>query len=149
MYISRSFSSEIKLGVRRFKKLIEVGKIQDSRFSKTWINFTLSILFYQWKTSSKHKSSHQRCSIEKGVLKNFTGKHLCQSIFFNKVTGLRSATLLIRRLWHRYFPMNFVKFLRTRFLQNISERLLLQIKNSIKNFMVVMPSSFYKDNDKT
>ena len=94
-------------------------------------------------------SSHQRCSIEKCVLKNFTGKHLCQSIFFNKVTGLRPATLLIRKLWHRYFPMNFVKFLRTRFLQNISERLLLQIKNSIKNFIVVMPSSFYKDNDKS
>ena len=31
-------------------------------------------------------SSHQRCSIKKGVLRNFTkvtGKHLCQSLFFN------------------------------------------------------------------
>ena len=36
------------------------------------------------------KSSHQRCSVKKGVLKNFakfTGKHLCQSLFFNKVAG--------------------------------------------------------------
>ena len=34
----------------------------------------------------------QRCSIKKNVLRNFTkftGKHLCQSLFFNKVTGLR------------------------------------------------------------
>ena len=34
------------------------------------------------------KSSHQSCSIKKGVLRNFakfTGKHLCQSLFFNKV----------------------------------------------------------------
>ena len=34
-----------------------------------------------------------------GVLKNFaklTGKHLCQSRFFNKVTDLRPATLLKR-----------------------------------------------------
>ena len=34
------------------------------------------------------KSSHQRCSIKKGVLRNFakfTGKRLCQSLFFNKV----------------------------------------------------------------
>ena len=34
-----------------------------------------------------------------GVLKNFaklTGKHLCQSLFFNKVTDLRPATLLKR-----------------------------------------------------
>ena len=33
------------------------------------------------------RSSHQICSIEIGVLKNFakfTGKHLCQSLFFNK-----------------------------------------------------------------
>ena len=34
------------------------------------------------------RSSHPRCSIKKGVLKNFakfTGKHQCQSLFFNKV----------------------------------------------------------------
>ena len=33
------------------------------------------------------RSSHQRCSTIKGVLRNFaklTGKHLCQSLFLNK-----------------------------------------------------------------
>ena len=52
---------------------------------------------------------------KKGVLRNFakfTGKHLCQSFFFNKVAGLRPATLLKKRLWHRCFPKNFAKFLR-------------------------------------
>ena len=37
------------------------------------------------------RSSHQRCSVKKGLLGNFAkfaGKHLCQSLFFNKVTGL-------------------------------------------------------------
>ena len=56
--------------------------------------------------------------LKKGVLRNFTkftGKHLCQSLFFNKVAGLRPATLLKKRLWHRCFPMNFAKFLRTPF----------------------------------
>ena len=43
----------------------------------------------------------------------FTGKNLCQSFFFNKVAGLRPATLLKKRLWHRFFPVNFAKFLRT------------------------------------
>ena len=43
----------------------------------------------------------------------FTGKHLCQSLFFNKVAGLRPATLLKKRLWHRCFPVNFATFLRT------------------------------------
>ena len=74
------------------------------------------------------RSSHRRCSVEKGVLRNFakfTGKHLCQSPFFNKVAGLRPATLLKKKLWHRCFPVNFAKFLRTPFLQNTSRRLLL------------------------
>ena len=35
------------------------------------------------------------------------------------------ATLLKKRLWHRYFPVNFVKFLRKPFLRNTSGRLLL------------------------
>ena len=40
-----------------------------------------------------YKRTHQRCSVKKGVLSNFTkftGKHLCQGLFFNKVAGLRS-----------------------------------------------------------
>ena len=62
----------------------------------------------------------------KDVLRNlakFTGEHLCQSLFFNKVAGqslffnkvagLRPATLLKKRHWHRCFPVNFAKFLRT------------------------------------
>ena len=42
--------------------------------------------------SLKSRSNHQRYSIIKGVLRNFakfTGKHLCQSPFFNKVADLR------------------------------------------------------------
>ena len=37
-----------------------------------------------------YRSSQRRCSKEKGVLKNFakfTGKNLCQRLFFNKVAG--------------------------------------------------------------
>ena len=60
--------------------------------------------------------------LEKGVLKNlvkFTGKHLCQNLFFNEVKGLRLQFLLKKRLWHRCFPVNFAKCLRAPFLQNI------------------------------
>ena len=74
------------------------------------------------------RNSHQRCSIKKGVLRNFTkftGEHVWQSLFSNKVAGHRPVTLLKRRLWYRCFPVNFVKFLRTSFLQNTSGRLLL------------------------
>ena len=48
--------------------------------------------------------SHQRCSMKK---------------------GLRPATLLKKRLWHRCFTVNFAKFLRTPFLQNTFGWLLL------------------------
>ena len=37
--------------------------------------------------------------MQKGVLRNFTkftGKHLCKSLLFNKVAGLRPTTLLKR-----------------------------------------------------
>ena len=66
--------------------------------------------------------------MKEGVLSNFgkfTGKNLCQILFFNKAAGLRPATLIKKRLWHRCFPVSFLKFLRTPFIQNTSGRLLL------------------------
>ena len=48
---------------------------------------------------------------KKTVLKNTakcTEKRMCQSLFLNRLTGLR--------LRHRYFPVNFAKFIRTTFL---------------------------------
>ena len=50
------------------------------------------------------------------VLRNFakfTGKQLCQSLFFNKGAGLRPKACNVIR--HRCFPENFAKFLRTPF----------------------------------
>ena len=73
------------------------------------------------------RSSHRRCSVRNGVLRNFakfTGQHLWQSLFFTKVAGLRPATLLKKGPWHRCFLVNFAKFLRTPFSQNTSRRLL-------------------------
>ena len=68
---------------------------------------------------------------KKGVLRNFakfTRKHLCKSLLFNKVAGLRPATLLKKRLWHRRFPVNFSKFLTTSFAQNTAGRLTLKFE---------------------
>ena len=67
--------------------------------------------------------------MEKGVLRNVTKlsqENTCARVsFFNKVAGLKHANLFKKRLWQRCFPVNFVKFLRTSFLQNTSGRLLL------------------------
>ena len=57
-------------------------------------------------------------SVRKGVLRNFTkftGKHLCQKLFFYKVASLGPATMLKKRLWHRCFTGNFAKFLKNTF----------------------------------
>ena len=58
-----------------------------------------------------HLNSRPEVFRKKGVLRSFT-----------KFTGryLRPATLLKKRLWHRCFPVNFAKFLKTPFLQNTS-----------------------------
>ena len=56
--------------------------------------------------------------MKKNGLRNFTkfiGKQQCLRLFFNKAPGLRPATLLKKRLWHRPFPVNFAKLPRTSF----------------------------------
>ena len=76
------------------------------------------------------RSSRPKVFYRKDVLRyfaKFTGKHLCQSLFFNKVACLRPGTLLKKRLWHRCFPVNFAKFLRTSFFTEHLRWLLLYV----------------------
>ena len=76
-----------------------------------------------------YRSSHQSCSEGKIVLRNFakfTEKHLCQSLYFNKVAGQACNFIKIETL-AQVFPVNFAKFLRTPFLQNTFGRLLLTL----------------------
>ena len=75
--------------------------------------------------------------VQKQPFAKFTGKRLCQSLFFNKVAGLKPATLLKKRLWHWCFPVNFVKFLRTPFSQNTSWRQLLKVEGSLSRHVTV------------
>ena len=113
------------------------------------------MLYNKTTNVMKARSSHRRCSVKKDVLRNFakfTGKHqyqslffykvaglhLCQGLSFNKVAGLRPATLLKKRLWHRCFPVNFAKFLRISFLQNTSGRLLLESRQYICNYFMIL-----------
>ena len=51
--------------------------------------------------------------MKKGVVKNFAkfaGKHLCWSLFFDKVTSRRPTTLLKKRPQYRGFLVNCVNF---------------------------------------
>ena len=74
---------------------------------------------------------------KKGVLRNFAKfrvKHLCQRLFLNKIAALRPATLLKRSLWHRCFPLNFAKFLRTPFFTEHVWWLLLNFLGSVRTY---------------
>ena len=75
-----------------------------------------------------------RCFVRKGVLRNFekfTGKHMCQRLFFNNFSGLRPAALLKKRQWSR-FSVEFCEISKTPFLRNTSLRLLLH--GTIRDF---------------
>ena len=60
---------------------------------------------------------------KKDVLGNFTkftGKHLCQSLFFNKVAGLRPASLLKKETLTQMFSCEFREVSKDTFSQNTS-----------------------------
>ena len=92
---------------------------------------------------AKLKAVVRRCSIKKvfckkAVLRNFvrfTGKHLCQ-----RLSQAWPATLLKKSLWYRCFPVNFAKFLRTPFLQNISGGCFCKLQVNEKNSFTHTPS---------
>ena len=82
------------------------------------------------------RSRHRRCSVKKGILKNFanfTGKHLCLSL-------LQACNFIKKKLQHWCFPVKFTKFLRTSILKNICERLILF--NSPQNTMANSSGEF-------
>ena len=55
-------------------------------------------VFYKKRCSYKFRKIHRKTPVPESL--------------FNKVAALRPATLLKKRLWHRYFPVNFVKSLK-------------------------------------
>ena len=66
--------------------------------------------------------SHRNCFFFKKVVhKNFAkfpGKHLYQSLFFNKFAGETPSTFMNKKTWHRCCAINFAKFLKTPFSVN-------------------------------
>ena len=49
------------------------------------------------------RNSYRRCSVKKGVLRNFakfTGKHLWQGLIFNKIAALRLSKCLSLNVTH-------------------------------------------------
>ena len=96
-----------------------------TNLSPLWI--LLYKYFSSWKIlrnySTIFRSSHQKCSIKKAILKHFvifTGKHLCMGLLFNKVAGHQTCSFIKKRVQHRYYLANIRKFIRRPILKKIS-----------------------------
>ena len=98
--------------------------------------------------SCLYRGTHRRCSIEKGVLKNFaklTGKHLCQSLFFNEVADLGPATLLKNILLH---SARVLLVLSCEFFEIFKSTLFkghLRATGSLCNHIIAFNNSSYQD----
>ena len=81
-------------------------------------------------TTTWFRCSHQRFSGRKDILRNFakfTGKHCARVSFLIKLQDWGAANLLKKKIWHRCFPVNFAKFLRTPFFKEYLWWLLLKL----------------------
>ena len=78
-----------------------------------WLISNVSYFFRKGKAEENVHTSRSSCpEVFLKIWENSRGKHLCQSVSFNKFAGLR--------LCHKYFPVNLVKISRTPFLRKTS-----------------------------
>ena len=97
-----------------------------------------------WPIIWPFRSSRRRCSVKKGVLKNFakfTGKHLCQSLFLNKVAG-DACNFIKKEILAQVFSCEFSEIYKNTFLTEHLRRLLL---TSLESFWITSwPCKFIK-----
>ena len=86
--------NKIKTVTKYFKQFYDVFIIKKLFIKKLFVNEVHIIKHHRW---------------------DYCGK--CE--FPRDASGLRLATLFKKRLWHRCFPVNFVKFLRTPFYEHL------------------------------
>ena len=117
----------------KFMKLYEYKQSFKLRSNKIFLNFKKfnhGVINY-----IEGANANKIVSRIKLILSPVFEQNLVAEVFIERKlywTLFRPATLLKKRLWHRCFPLNFVKFLRTPFLQNTSGRLVLFIRTPSK-----------------
>ena len=92
------------------------------------------------------KSSHRRCSVRKGALRNFakfTGKHLCQSLFFKKETLAHVFSCEVCKISKNNF---FTEYLWTIASIFVETRLKLGSLQGIEETVIYRGGSYNKNN---
>ena len=82
------------------------------------------------------RSSRPEEFCKKSVLRNFVkfiGKHLCQSLFFNKVAGLRTGRLLLLMVCHvtGLFRTTKIGHLFDKWVNSITQKLIFTFRSSL------------------
>ena len=76
--------------------------------------------------------------------KIFTRKHLCWSLFFLIKLQGKARNFIKKRLQHRCFDVNIMKFLKTPFLHKTSGRLLLNFELYTFEILSSLKQIFYR-----
>ena len=119
--------------IRRFQKTLSSSRHLELFLKVTVQKNFRNISWWDFKGKSlcrrlsqnifcEYRSSHRRCSIKKGVLRNFaklTGKHLCQSLFFNQVAGL--LQLIKKETLTQVFSFEFCQISKNNFFSRTSQ----------------------------
>ena len=124
VYTKKRSTEHEKLQRHIWREIIVDTKILVSLLKAKTIRWCPPLLkWYYLKITALHeimknRNIHRKRYVRKGVLRNFvkfSGKRMCQSLFFDKLQAWGLVTLLKKRFWQRCFPVNFAKFLRTPF----------------------------------
>ena len=124
-YFFRLFETKnfLKISLVNVKKSTEICSHLLTMSLKLRVLFLCCYFVKTEKTRSAgielFRSSHQWSSVKKGVLGNFakfTGKPLCQSLFFNKVAGLRPEILFKKEALPQAFSWEFCEIFKNTFL---------------------------------
>ena len=121
----------------RNQLLVIAVKIYAKLSSKVFWSFPLCLIFlcYNKYFITNWRSGHPEVFYKRRALRKFakfTRKHLCLSLFFDKIAHCRSATGLV---WpqQRYFLVNFENFLRIPFSQKTFSLQITSNYSSINN----------------
>ena len=88
--------------------------LENLRFSDIFRVYRKRPLAWNGLIKIRNRSSHQRCSAKKVLLKisQVSQESSVLEFLFNKVAGLQACNFIKKKLQHRCFPVRFVKFLR-------------------------------------
>ena len=118
-----TFLQEMWINIKSLTSLSQLYQTPRTAFS--WNTYHWLLLSCEYRKVFKNglffkfsRSSCLQIFLKIGILKsfaNFTGKHLCWSLFLKNLQA-EGLQFHKKRLQRRYFPVKFAKFLRTPFL---------------------------------